>query len=222
MNLAPFIDHTVLKNTTTASDISALCHEAVQYGFAAVCIPPYFVQDAKKAVAGTTVKVATVIGFPFGYHHYKAKLHEAELAVTDGADELDMVMNIAAFKSNDTAYVEAEIEAISNLSCLTKTILKVIIESGSLTDEEIVRCCDIYSHFPIQFLKTSTGFAEKSASVHAVQLMRKHLPVHIHIKASGGIKTYAFAKELIEAGATRLGCSASVPIINGKAPEASY
>lgn len=222
MNIAPFIDHTILKNTTTARHVSILCNEAIQYHFASVCVPPYYVQDAKRSVEGTTVKVVTVIGFPFGYHHYKAKLHEAELAINDGAGELDMVMNIAAFKSNDTAYLKAEIEAVSKLTYERKKTLKVIIESGLLSDEEIIKCCGLYSHFPIQFLKTSTGFAEKSASVHAVQLMRKHLPAHIQIKASGGIKTYAFAKELIDAGATRLGCSASVPIINGELPEASY
>jgi deoxyribose-phosphate aldolase len=222
MNLAPFIDHTVLKNTTTTGDVSLLCSEAVQYHFAAVCVPPYFVLDAKKAVEGAAVKVATVIGFPFGYHHYKTKLQEAQSAINDGAEELDMVMNIAAFKSNDTAYVEAEIEAVSELTFKNKIGLKVIIESGVLTNEEIIKCSELYSHFPIQFLKTSTGFAEKNATVEVVQLMRKHLPAHIQIKASGGIRTYAFAKELIDAGATRLGCSASVPIIKGEPPVGSY
>jgi deoxyribose-phosphate aldolase len=131
-------------------------------------------------------------------------------------------MNIAAFRSNDTAYVQAEAEAISALTSAAGKTLKIIIESGILSDEEIIQCCHLYSHFPVQFLKTSTGFAEKSASVHAVQLMRKYLPEHIQIKASGGIKTYGFAKELIDAGATRLGCSASVPIMNGEPPVASY
>ena len=222
MNIAPFIDHTVLRNTTKATDISLLCNEAIQYGFRAVCVPPYFIQDAKRIVGGSAVKVATVIGFPLGYHHYNTKLHEAKVALGDGADELDMVMNIAAFKNNDTAYVQAEAEAISALTSAAGKTLKIIIESGILSDEEIIQCCRLYSHFQVQFLKTSTGFAEKSASVHAVQLMRKYLPEHIQIKASGGIKTYDFAKELIDAGATRLGCSASVPIINGEPPVASY
>lgn len=222
MNLAPFIDHTVLKNTTTTGDIDKLCNEAIEHGFAAVCVPPYFVQDAKKLVEITSVKLATVIGFPFGYQHYKLKLQEAQSAIEEGADELDMVMNISAFRSNDIAYVEAEADAVSKLTYATKKTLKIIIESGILTDEEIIKCCEIYRHFPIQFLKTSTGFADKGASVHAVQLMRKHLPEHIQIKASGGVKTYAFAKELINAGANRLGCSASIPIINGEQPEASY
>lgn len=222
MNLAPFIDHTILKNTTTAAEIDKLCDEAIAYHFATVCVPPYFVQDAKRLVEETPVKVTTVIGFPFGYHHYKTKSAEAQLAIDDGADELDMVMNMAAFKSNDTAYLEAEIESVSKLTSSNKKTLKVIIESGILSVEEIIKCCKLYSHFPIQFLKTSTGFAEKSASVEAVQLMRQHLPAHLQIKASGGIKTYAFAKALVDAGATRLGCSSSVPIINGDTPDTSY
>lgn len=222
MNLAPFIDHTVLKNTTTIGDIDKLCSEAIQYSFVAVCVPPYFVQDAKRVVEGMPVKVATVIGFPLGYHHYKTKLSEAQLAIEDGADELDMVMNLAAFKSNDMAYVEAEVEALSKLTAETGKTVKVIIESGILSNEEIIKCCEVYSHFPIQFLKTSTGFGGEGASVHAVQLMRKHLPPQIQIKASGGIKTYSFAKELIDAGATRLGCSASISIINREESEVTY
>lgn len=222
MQLASFIDHTILKNTTSIADIDRVCDEALQYDFAAICVPPYYVQDAKKLVEGSKVKLATVIGFPFGYHHYKTKLREAELAIEEGADELDMVMNLAAFKSNDLAYVETEINHLSKLTTAKGRVLKVIIESGSLSNEEIIRCCELYKHFPIQFLKTSTGYAEKGASAEAVRLMRQHLPEHIQIKASGGIKTATFAKELIEAGATRLGCSASVAIVNGEIGSASY
>lgn len=222
MQLAPFIDHTALKNTTTVSDVSLLCSEATEYGFAAVCVPPYFVQDARRLIENSAVKVATVIGFPFGYHHYTTKEAEAALALDNGADELDMVMNIAAFRSNDMAYVEAEVDAVAKLVWKRKKVLKVIIESGILSEEEIIRCCSLYSHFPVHFLKTSTGYAEKGASVEAVALMRKHLPAHIQIKASGGIKTASFAKELIEAGATRLGTSSGVPLVKGEAPVGGY
>src|SRR5215217_7366650 len=176
MQLSKLIDHTVLKNVTTIADIDRICSEALEFGFAAVCIPPYFVQDAKKLVAGSAIKVATVIGFPFGYHHYKTKAEEARLAVEEGADELDMVMNLAAFRSNDLAYVETEAEQISRLTSEQGKTLKVIIESGVLSDEEIIKCCELYKHYPVQFLKTSTGYAEKGASVEAVQLMRQHLP----------------------------------------------
>jgi deoxyribose-phosphate aldolase len=149
-------------------------------------------------------------------------VEEAEIAIEEGADELDMVMNVSAFKSNDVAYLEVEADAISKLTSNKNKTLKIIIESGILTDEEIIKCCGLYSHFPVQFLKTSTGFAEGGVSVESVQLMRKYLPAHIQIKASGGIKTYAFARQLINAGATRLGTSASIPIINGELQEASY
>lgn len=222
MSLAQYIDHTVLKNTTTVADVDKLCNEAMEAGFAAVCVPPYFVGDAKKILRGSAVKLATVIGFPFGYHHYNTKGREAELAVEEGADELDAVINLSAFKSNDLAYLETEIDLLSTLASEAAKTLKVIIESGLLSDGEIIRCCDLYQHYPVQFLKTSTGFAEKGASVHAVQLMRKHLPPTIGIKASGGIKTIEFAQQLIEAGATRLGTSSGVALVNGEAPLAGY
>lgn len=222
MHLAPFIDHTTLKNVTTIADADRLCNEAMEFGFAAVCLPPYYVQDARKLVAGSGVKVATVIGFPFGYHHYKTKVEEAHLAIADGADELDMVMNLAAFKSNDLAYLETEISEVSALSSQAGKTLKVIIESGVLSDEEIIKCCQLYQHYPVQFLKTSTGFADKGASVEAVRLLRQHLPTHIRIKASGGIKTADFAKALIDAGATRLGCSASVAMVKGESGKDNY
>ncbi|WP_121356509.1 deoxyribose-phosphate aldolase [Flavisolibacter nicotianae] len=222
MQLSKLIDHTTLKNVTTTGDIDKICSEALEYGFAAVCVPPYFVQDAKKLVGGSAVKVATVIGFPFGYHHYKTKLEEARLAIEEGADELDMVMNLAAFRSNDLAYVETEAEQLSRLTAESGKILKVIIESGILTDDEIIRCCELYKHFPVQFLKTSTGYAERGATVEAVRLMREHLPSQIQIKASGGIKTAEFAKQLVDAGATRLGCSASVAIVKGETGSGSY
>ena len=219
MNIAQYIDHTILKQTTILADIEKVCDEAKEYRFAAVCVPPYFVADVKQLVTGSKVKVATVIGFPFGYSCYNAKLAEAAKALEDGADELDMVMNIAAFKSNDIAYLETEIDAM----CKAKgsSILKVIVESGVLDEEEIIRCCELYRHYPIDFMKTSTGYADKGATLEAVLTMRKNLPANIQIKASGGIKTYAFGKQLIDAGATRLGCSASVAIVKGEEVDGS-
>lgn len=216
MSLAQFIDHTILKPTTTLADIEKICEEAAQYGFAAVCVPPYYVKDAKTILQNTPVQVATVIGFPFGYSHFTAKLAEARQAIQDGADELDMVMNLAAFKSNDMAYLESEIGEMTNLTSAQDLTLKVIVESGILTEEEIIKCCELYQHYPIGYMKTSTGYAEKGATLEAVQLMRRHLPASIQIKASGGIKTYEFAQQLVDAGATRLGCSASVAIVKGE------
>lgn len=212
MSITQLIDHTILKPTTGLGDIEKICEEAIQYGFAAVCIPPYYVRDAAQILAGKKPGVATVIGFPFGYNHYLAKRVESEQAIADGAHELDMVMNLAAFKSNDMAYLESEIDAITSLAREKNVHIKVIIESGILSPEEIIRCCELYRHFPIHYMKTSTGYAEKGATVEAVRIMRENLPASIGIKASGGIRTYAFAKELADAGATRLGCSASVAI----------
>lgn len=212
MNIASYIDHTVLKPTTTITDIEKLCAEAMQYDFAAVCVPPLFVKKAKELTAGSSVKVATVIGFPFGYSAIEAKVAEIILAILDGADELDMVINISAIKNKDWQFLASEINTVMTIIKGKGKIIKVIIESGILTDEEIITCCDIYGAAGVDFMKTSTGYAEKGATVHAVQLMRAHLASTIKIKASGGIKDYDFALQLINAGADRIGCSSSVKI----------
>lgn len=223
MNLASFIDHTLLKPDTRSEEIAKLCSEAVQHGFASVCVPPYFVHQAKKEVAESTVKVATVIGFPFGYSHFSAKVAEVKEALEAGADELDMVVNIAAVVAGDTETLQAEISAITAAIGNSGGVLKLILETGILSDAQIVACCQLYRQYPVQFLKTSTGYAAKGASVEAVQLMRHNLPDHIQIKASGGIRDFQFAKQLMDAGATRLGCSASVAIVQGApAGEGSY
>lgn len=213
MNIASYIDHTVLKPTVTIAEVEKLCAEAVQYSFAAVCIPPLFVKKAKACVAGSNVKVATVIGFPFGYSAVEAKVAEAVLAIIDGVDELDLVINISAIKNNDWQFLANEINSIMPIVRAKQKLIKIIIETGVLTDEEIITCCDIYGAAGVDFMKTSTGYAEKGATVHAVQLMRKHLADNVKIKASGGIKNYSFACQLIEAGANRLGCSSSLQIV---------
>ena len=216
MHIAQYIDHTLLKPTTTPDEIKKLCDEAALYSFAAVCVPPPLVRLAKKYLSGSSVKVATVIGFPFGYSATAAKQAEAEQAIVDGADELDMVINLVALKSGDWAYIGSEIKTITETAHHHQRLVKVIIESGILSGEEIIQCCTLCAAAGVDFVKTSTGYAEKGASVEAVQLMRKHLPSTIQIKASGGIRTYDFAKQLVNAGATRLGCSASVAIVTGE------
>ncbi|MEP7229432.1 MAG: deoxyribose-phosphate aldolase [Ginsengibacter sp.] len=213
MHIAKYIDHTILKPTTTFAEIEKLCIEAIQYQFAAVCVPPLFVKKAKELIINSDVKVATVIGFPFGYSAIEAKVAEIVLAIVDGADELDMVINISAIKNNDWQFLASEINTVLPIIRNRNKIIKVIIESGILTDDEIIKCCDIYGAAGVDYVKTSTGYAEHGASVHAVRLMRRHLSDSVKIKASGGIRTYQFAKELIDAGADRLGCSASVQII---------
>lgn len=219
MNIASYIDHTVLKPTTLVADIEKVCNEAKQYGFAAVCVPPNFVKKAKTFTKDSSVKVATVIGFPFGYSAVEAKLAEVLLAIVDGADELDVVINISAIKNNDWEYLANEINHIMPVIKQNNRAIKIIIESGILTDDEIIKCCELYGVAGIDYLKTSTGYAEKGATIEAVQLFRKHLPAHVQIKASGGIRDYAFAKQLVDAGATRLGCSAGVAIVNGEKVE---
>lgn len=213
MNIASYIDHTILKQTTQRKEIEQLCTEASEYGFAAICVPPSYVDLARKTLQKKEVKIATVVGFPFGYTTLEEKAEETKQCLMKKADEIDMVAPIYAIMNEDWAFVEKEIAAIEHLVHREGAILKVIIESGILSDAQIVQCCHICANIGVDFVKTSTGFAEKGASTHAVALMRKHLPAAIKIKASGGIRSYDMAKEMIAAGADRLGCSASVQII---------
>ena len=213
MNIASYIDHTILKPTATIKDIEQLCSEAVEFGFAAVCVPPPFIKRVNVILAPTTIKTVTVIGFPFGYSATEAKIAETILAIVDGADELDMVINLVALRMNDWDFLAKEVRLLTEVVHNKGKIIKLIIESGILTDKEIIQCCQVLGPLGIDFMKTSTGYAEKGAGVDAVTLMRQYLPAGVQIKASGGIKTYTFAKQLIEAGANRLGCSASVAIV---------
>ncbi|GAA4319886.1 deoxyribose-phosphate aldolase [Compostibacter hankyongensis] len=212
-HIASYIDHTLLAPFSTGADIANLCREALQYGFAAVCVPPYYVREAKQRCGESHVKTATVIGFPFGYSAIAAKAAEMTKAIAAGADELDMVVNLAALRNGDWSFLETEISAILPMVRENGRIIKLIIESGMLTEAEIIRCCDLYSRYPVHFLKTSTGYAEKGATVEAVRIMRKHLPPEIRIKASGGIRTFVQARAMLAAGAARLGCSAGVRIV---------
>jgi deoxyribose-phosphate aldolase len=214
MQLNQYIDHTILKPTTLISDIEKLCGEAREYSFPAVCVPPPFVKKANQLLKGTKIKTATVIGFPFGYSAIEAKLAEILLAIVDGADELDVVINLIALKNNDWSYLANEMNNIMPVIKQNNKVVKIIVESGVLTKEEIIKCCELYGAARVDYLKTSTGYAEKGASVEAVQLMKQYSPPNVQIKASGGIRTYTFAKQLIEAGATRLGTSSGVQIIN--------
>lgn len=213
MNLAARIDHTALKPTLTMAEVEKMCSEAKEYGFAAVCVPPLFVRAAKGYCEGSAVKVATVIGFPFGYSVIEAKLAEAVMAMVDGADELDVVINLAALKNNDWQYLAKELQTLLSVIQSKGKILKVIIETSELTEKEIIQCCDLYGIAGVDFVKTSTGYASGGATIEVVTLIRKHLADAVKIKASGGIKTATFAEALVKAGADRLGCSSSLAII---------
>jgi deoxyribose-phosphate aldolase len=212
--LASYIDHTLLRPDATEEQVLQLCDEACSYSFAAVCIAPCYVQLARERLGpGTLVKIATVVGFPLGYQHTKVKFLEAHQAIEDGAREIDVVMNISAFKSGKYAYVENELGDLAKFCHLKEAELKVIIETALLSKEEIEKACEICVAAGADFVKTSTGFAGGGAKVEDILLMRRVLPNHIKIKASGGIKTFADAQALIQAGADRLGCSASIQIV---------
>ncbi len=213
MNLAKYIDHTILKSDTKLMDIKALCEEAKKYEFASVCIPPYFVNDAVDLLKKTNVKVATVIGFPMGYSATAAKVEEIKRAINDGADELDVVVNVAAVKNADWNFVKDDIESMTLVTHLKSKKIKVIFETALLEVDEIVELCRICANSGVDYVKTSTGFNGGGATVEHVELMRRNLPEKIKIKASGGIRTKEFAAQLINAGAERLGCSASVRIV---------
>ncbi|CAN5785661.1 deoxyribose-phosphate aldolase [soil metagenome] len=193
--------------------IAKLCEEAGTFRFAAVCVPPCYVRQAKDLLQDSGVKVVTVIGFPLGYQQTDVKFFEAHKALMQGADELDVVMNLAAFKSGHYEEVESELGQLATLCDIKQALLKVIIETGLLSPQEIIAACGICADAGAAFVKTSTGFSSRGASVADVQLMRRHLPPAMQIKASGGIKTLEEAKALIEAGADRIGCSASIQLI---------
>lgn len=214
MNAAKLIDHTVLKPTATAADIEKLCTEAKEYGFFSVCINPCWVMLAKEFLTGTDVKVCTVIGFPLGANTAAVKVFEAQDALRNGADELDMVINIGALKSGDYDTVYRDIRAIRELG--TDFVLKVIIETSELTDEEKVKACELAAKAEADFVKTSTGFASGGATAADVALMRKSIPAGMQVKASGGIRTRADFDAMVAAGATRVGASSGVKIIEGK------
>lgn len=213
IELAASIEHTNLKPNATKEDIIKLCDEAKGYHFYGVCVSPYFVQLAKKELTGTAIKIVSVVGFPLGYSTVAAKVEEAKKAIISGADEVDMVMNITAFKSGDYATVQNDIQAVTTVCHLQNKQVKVIIETAYLSAEEIDKACRICMDCEVDYVKTSTGYASEGASVEAVKLIRSILPAKIKIKASGGIKDHDFALELMKAGANKIGTSSSLNII---------
>lgn len=213
MTLAARIDHTLLRPDATEQQIAQLCDEAAAHGFAAVCVPPCYVALVAAQLAGTGVAVATVIGFPLGYATSSVKFKEAEVALYDGATELDMVINISALKSGQSAAIQAEILDLADLCHVHQALLKVIIETALLTEAEMVLACQLCVAGEADFVKTSTGFASRGASVADVELLRRSLPAAVRIKAAGGIRTRAAALALVAAGADRIGSSNSIALI---------
>jgi len=218
--MASMIDHTLLKPDATEAQIEKLCEEAKTYRFASVCVNAHWVKKAAEQLKGTGVKVCTVVGFPLGATTKETKAFETRQAVENGATEIDMVLNIGALKSGDQLAVKEDIEAV--VEAAGGHIVKVILETGLLSDEEIVQASRLAKEAGAHFIKTSTGFGPGGATVEHVQLMRKTVGGALGVKASGGIRDWATAKQMIEAGANRIGASASVAIVNGEQGSGTY
>ena len=212
MSIAAYIDHTLLKQDAAAPQIDRLCAEAAQYHFASVCVNPWYVPRCVKHLQGTGVKVCTVVGFPLGATTTESKVFETLQAVRSGAEEIDMVMNVCAMKSGNTHAIEQEIQALA-AAVEGHAILKVILETCLLTEEEKILACQIAKRAGADYVKTSTGFSTGGATVADVALMRRTVGPEMGVKAAGGIRDYATAKAMLDAGATRIGASAGIAIV---------
>lgn len=212
MELNSYIDHTNLKKDALIEDIEKLCEEAMKYHFASVCVYPYFVKAVSEYLKGSNVEICTVVGFPNGMNTTNVKVYEAIDAIENGATEIDMVINISALKNKEYDYIKNEIEEIRD--AIGGKTLKVIIETCLLTDEEIVKMTEICNDTFVNFIKTSTGFDKEGAKVEDIELINKHKGAVLEIKASGGISDIETAEAMIKAGATRIGTSSGVKLMN--------
>ncbi len=216
--LSSYIDHTILKPDAVQSEVKRICDEAKEYKFKSVCVNPVHVSYCSKELENSDVIVCAVIGFPLGANTTETKIAEAEQALKNGATELDMVINIGKLKDKDFNYVLNDISEIAKLTKQSKTLSKVIIETCLLTDAEKVAACLLAKEAKADFVKTSTGFSKAGATAEDIGLMRFIVGEQMGVKASGGIRTYDDAIKMIERGATRIGASASVQIVNGEKP----
>lgn len=217
MNLAKYIDHTILKANATTEQVKVICDEAKEYGFMSVCVNSAHTAFVSEQLAGSEVKTCTVVGFPLGAMLSEAKAYETKLAVAAGADEIDMVINVGAIKDQNFDLVEADIKAVVDAS--GEALVKVILETCLLTDEEKVKACELSVAAGADFVKTSTGFSTGGATLEDVALMRKTVGDKAQVKASGGVRDYDGAIAVINAGADRIGASAGVAIVNHKEAE---
>lgn len=212
-NIAKYIDHTILKATTTSKEVEKLCLEAKEYGFYSVCVNGCFVKECKELLKDSDVKIAAVVGFPLGAMTKTAKVFEAREAIANGANEIDMVINVGKLIEGDSKYVEDEIREIKE--AIGKNVLKVIIETCYLNEEQKMLACELSLNSNADFVKTSTGFGTAGATFEDVILMKKMVGDNAGVKASGGVKSYETAEKYIELGATRLGTSSGIDIIKG-------
>ena len=220
-NYAAYIDHTLLKADATKDQVVTLCEEAKQYSFASVCVNPTWVETAAEILNGSYVKVCTVIGFPLGASTAEVKAFETTDAIQKGAQEIDMVINIGALKSGDDGQVRQDIEAVVE-AAKGKAIVKVIIETSLLTDNEKRKACELSVAAGADFVKTSTGFSTGGATADDVKLMRGVVGPEMGVKASGGVRSFEDMKQMIDAGATRIGASSGVQIMNGLKSDSDY
>ena len=220
MGLNKYIDHTLLKATATRSEIIQLCEEAKEHHFFSVCVNSSYVKLAKKELKKSGVKVCSVIGFPLGAMHTRAKVYEAKKALKDGADEIDMVINVGFLRSGRLKKVENEIRSIKKI--MPKKVLKVILETCYLNDDEIKKASQLAINAKADFIKTSTGFGTRGASENDVKIMKEVAGDLIKIKASGGIKYAEAAQKYIDLGADRLGTSSGIAIVSGKESKSEY
>ncbi|WP_413308675.1 deoxyribose-phosphate aldolase [Bacillus sp. 1P10SD] len=220
-NVAAMIDHTLLKPEATKEQIEKLCQEAIENKFFSVCVNPVWVRTSKELVKNSGVKVCTVIGFPLGASTPETKAFETKNAIENGADEVDMVINIGALKDQDDSLVESDIRAVVD-AAKGKALTKVIIETSLLTKEEKIRACELSVKAGADYVKTSTGFSTGGATFDDIALMRKTVGPTIGVKASGGVRSTDDAQKMIEAGATRIGASSSVDIIKGLTVTSGY
>lgn len=209
--IVDYIDHTLLKPDATKEEIENLCNEAIENNFYAVCVNPKFVFFAKDILSGSNVKLACVVGFPLGENLTEIKASEAALAVADGADEIDMVISISSLISGEYKYVEHDIKAVVDASGVP---VKVIFETSKLTNDQIIKACEISYKAGASMVKTSTGFLGEGATVEAVKIMADNFKGRLGVKASGGIRDFATALKFIDAGATRIGTSSGIKIAN--------
>lgn len=221
LKLAAMIDHTLLKPDATPDEIAQLCFEARKHGFASVCVNPGHVRLCADLLRGTAVKVCTVIGFPLGATSPETKVYETETALRDGATEIDMVINIGALKGGDNTWVARDIRGVVETAHAAGAIVKVIIETSLLSDEEKVKACLLSKEAGADFVKTSTGFAGGGATPQDIALMRRTVGPEMGVKASGGVRTFEDARSMVEAGATRIGASAGVKIVQGARADAN-
>lgn len=222
MKLNQYIDHTLLKPEATLAQIEKLCAEAREHNFYSVCVNSYYVKKCVALLQGSGVKVCTVVGFPLGASTMETKRFEAMKAAAEGATEIDMVMNISAVKSGDWQYVQDDMSSLAQVCHQQGGLLKVILENCLLTNDEKKRACEIAVRAGVDFVKTSTGFSTGGATEEDVKLMRATVGSKLGVKASGGIRDAATAMKMIEAGATRLGTSASVEIVKGLTGKENY